>query len=99
VPGVYSTRFLGGPTGAPLHYRVPAGKRAVIKGINGTNTDTLAHSASLQVAGWYAWIASVPGASVINAGVLHIVVNEGEEMIGAGHASLHLAVSGFLLDL
>jgi hypothetical protein len=96
---VYSERFLINTAVGTKNFQVPAGKRAVVKGVSAFNTGQAEYSVYINIAGFTVWSAAVPAQRGAAPGTLMLVAYEGE-LVGAVNqtADLRTIISGFLLD-
>lgn len=96
---VYSTRFLLHTTAGTRNYTVPAGKRAIVKGISSMNTGAAEQTVYLNIAGATVWSLPVPAGKGVAPPELFLVAN-GLETVGVvnQNADLRSIVSGYLLE-
>ena len=95
---VYSERFLTATvSGLWSVYTVPAGARAVIKCLTGSNGNATAGILQVAIAGTNVFYDSIPGHQSQTFTGLHLVVYGGEQMmIWPDIAGMHASLSGFL---
>lgn len=94
---VYSTRFLL-KAGGSATYTVPAGKRAVVKGMTTVNSSAAQRGMSMTIAGFPVFVLYTPAGGCLERSSLHLVANAGENITINLDTDITCQVGGYLLD-
>lgn len=95
----YSERFVLLVGAGSAIYKVPAGKRAVVKMVSTQNGSTAVQQCVLRMNGSPIWYASVPGnAGAYGAGLMIVYYATDQLELAHTAAAQYSVVCGYLLD-